>query len=105
MWTGRTVKSYDGCGLCLKSLLILAGLQPGERAITLLRNRFNGFVEGKQIKPLKRFSVHTFPLSTGLKPGENEMTFEANHGYAGSPPLPLVCNPQILKYAGACFKQ
>ena len=62
---------------CLKNLFIHTGLQPGERAITLLRNRFNGFVEEKQIKPLKRFSVHTFPVSTGLKPGVNELTFEA----------------------------
>ena len=61
-------------------LFILTGLQPGERAITIIRDRFNGFVEGKQIKPLKRFSVHTFPLGTGLKPGENEMTFEAKSG-------------------------
>ena len=40
-----------------KSLFILTGLQPSERAIT--------------------FSVYTFPLTTGLKPGENEMTLDA----------------------------
>jgi hypothetical protein len=47
-----------------------------ERTLTLV-NRFNGFYSETKVKPLKRFQL-LLHSGTGLKPGANETTFEAN---------------------------
>ena len=46
-------------------------------ALSMFEKPFQRFPEDKRRKPLKRFSADPALLSTGLKPGVNETTFEA----------------------------
>jgi hypothetical protein len=74
-------------GFAPKVLLIHTGLQPGGKAFTLLRNRFNGFIANPG-KTVETVFCQCLMFSTGLKPGVNETTFEASKPLLSSQPTP-----------------